>query len=193
MKRNGFTLIELVVVLALLGLLVIASATIAASVPMQMRFRGALIELDADLRWARGEAATRQRNVAVRFTRINGEWGYAIYRDGNGNGVYNDEIAAGIDRLIRPWKKLSGSGRIALPPFAIPDPTGNSSLSPAASPVRWNRSRLCSFSPFGDSTPGSVIVTSGAEIGAVIVSGESGTIRVMRYRQGRGWERYLSP
>ncbi len=63
--------------------------------------------------------------------------------------------------------------------------TGTMSLRERASPD------ICSFSPLGESTPGSIYLWDGRDRMAVVrVYGRTGKVRTLYYRRGeRGWTR----
>jgi type IV fimbrial biogenesis protein FimT len=65
--RSGFTLVELVVVLALLGLLIVLAVPAYISYISNQRLIAAAQTLVADLRMARQEAVTRRATVIVTF------------------------------------------------------------------------------------------------------------------------------
>ena len=52
--------------------------------------------------------------------------------------------------------------------------------------MQFNRSTICSFSPTGSATPGTVYITDGAgQLFAVRVAGASGRVRTLRYNGAR--------
>ena len=52
------------------------------------------------------DAVRRASAVALRFEAVDGDYAYAPYEDGNGNGVRTAEIRAGIDRPLGPFERL---------------------------------------------------------------------------------------
>ena len=58
-------------------------------------------------------------------------------------------------------------------------------------PIRFNNSDICSFSPIGESTPGSVYLWDAHDRMAVVrVFGQTAKVRTLFYRRGeRGWKR----
>jgi prepilin-type N-terminal cleavage/methylation domain-containing protein len=182
--RNGYTLIELLTVVALLGLF--AGITFPAFVNMQRRaaLRSAAGQLRSIFHLARSRALQRGSNSGVKFLQAGGEWQYAIYDDGDGDGVRNDDIDRRVDRRVTlPRRALPESKivTIGLLRHTIKDPDGDR-LLPTASPVHFNRSAICSFTPLGESTPGTIYITDRRnELYAVRVFGATAKIRTLRY------------
>src|SRR4029079_656854 len=98
---NGYSLIEL---LFAMGLSVTLSAV---AVPQllagldETRTAAAAQHVSARLQRARMEAVLRSASVAVVFTQDSaGAYAFAVYVDGNGNGLLSRDISRGIDRRI---------------------------------------------------------------------------------------------
>ena len=189
--RNGYTLIELLTVVALVGLF--AGITFPAFVNMQRRsaLRAAAGQLRSICHLTRSRALQRGSNSGVKFFKAAGEWQYAIYDDGDGDGVRNDDIDRRIDRRVTlPRRALPESKivTIGLLRQVIKDPDGDR-LLPTASPVHFNRSAICSFTPLGESTPGTIYLTDrGDQLYAVRVFGATAKIRTLRYdASSRTW------
>ncbi len=191
-RQRGFTVAEVLVVVAIIGM----TAGIATPAFITINRRGATRAASSEIRsifhFARSRAIARARHVGVKFTKSEGEWFYAVYDDGDADGVRNDDIKSGIDpRLTEPKRVLSHArnAAIALPPLKIADPDGDA-LTPSSSPVQFNASTLCSFSPLGEATSGTIYVSDRVgDVYAVRVYGASGKIRLLRYNPGsKKWE-----
>ncbi|MCL4837107.1 MAG: prepilin-type N-terminal cleavage/methylation domain-containing protein, partial [Thermoanaerobaculia bacterium] len=186
--RNGYTLVEALVAVALAALLALVTVPPLLRGSGRARVRLAAAEVTAALRLARALAARHATPVALRFESLGGERiGYAIYRDGDGDGVRRDDIAAGTDPLVVPRQELSHLGRGAGFGFA-PGPAPRDPGDPRRrldrldDPIRFNQSDLASFGPFGQVTPGSVYLTDGARHQAVVrVFGRTGRTHVLWY------------
>lgn len=186
----GLTSIELVVGLALTGALLAATATGAFHLQSALAVRSAAAELSAAFLRARAYALTKSITVALKFRRDGGRWEWALYRDGNGNGVRNAEIASGVDRslgLAIVWPRSDVRPGI-LRGAPVPDPGNPGSwLDRLDDPIRFNSSDLCSFSPLGESTPGSVYLWDGRDRMAVVrVFGRSAKVRTLFHFRGEG-------
>lgn len=187
-SEQGFQVAELVVSLAVLTLVLMLSLPALSHFAAGLRLRLAAAELEASLRSARSSAIRLGTEVAVKFRpRADGTCTWAIYRDGNGNGVLNRDITAGIDPQVTPPQILEELGkqmRFGFPPGRpARDPSDPSKrLRFADDPIRFNQSDLASFGPLGTSTPGSLYVTDGqSRLMAVRVFGRTGKVKIIAY------------
>ncbi len=187
---RGYSLAEFLVVLILIVISILMVLPSAIAMHKRAAISGAAAEVRGLFALARSKAIARGRNVAIKFLRIDGQWQYAFYEDGNGNGVRNAEILNGTDPMLQPYETVlrgANGGRIGLPRMAVPNPTDSGVIKPSDSPIRFNQSTICSFSPLGSATSGSVFLTDGTDTAAaLIVYGPSARIRMMRL-QGRRW------
>jgi hypothetical protein len=192
--HRGFSSLELVVVLALGAAFVTATAAGAFQLQASLAIRSAAAEVAAAFFRARTYALTRGVTVALKFRNDGGRYEWSLYRDGNGNGVRTSEIASGVDRslgLALPW--LRGDVRPGiLRDSPVPDPaTPGRLLDRLDDPIRFNNSDLCSFSPVGESTPGSIYLWDGRDRMAVVrVFGRTAKIHTLYYLRGeKSWRR----
>lgn len=179
-------------VLALLGSL---------SVPPLLRMSSALRvqlaahEIASVLATARAYAIRHSANVGVKFfTADSTHVTYAMFRDGDGDGVRTVDIESGVDPRISPVRRLTRVGpgaHLGFPDKAAPRDPGDSRrrLDRLDDPIRFNRSDIASFSSLGTSTPGSIYVTDRVrELSAVRVFGRTGKIKILRYDlEGETW------
>jgi type II secretory pathway pseudopilin PulG len=187
---RGYSLVELVFAT---GLVVTMSAV---AVPQyltaidEFRAAGATRYISARLQRARMEAVVRSTQVAVRFTEDGGGYGYAVYRDGNRNGVLTRDIQDGIDGLVASMERLpeqfTGVDFGAIPGLPPVDAGGT---APGTDPIRLGAGNLASFSAAGTSSSGTVYIRSrrGAQY-AVRIFGETGKTRMLKFDLGtRKW------
>jgi type II secretory pathway pseudopilin PulG len=197
MKRapsSGFTLIDLLVLATLTGLLALLTVPPLLSWTAHARVEMAASELVGVLRQARAYAIRHSARVAVRFdpVGIDGRPTFALYRDGDGDGVRNDDIGRGIDPLVQAPRSLAhfgGDVGFGFPSgMRITDPGDpRRPLDRLDDPIRFNRSDLASFDPFGTATPGSLYVSDGrAVLYAVRVANRAGRVRILRYEPETG-------
>ncbi len=191
-KEHGFTLLELLTVIAIVGMIA------ATAVPswMTLRRRAAVRSAAAEIRMifheTRARAIARADNSGLRFTRSGSHWQFAVYDDGDADGVRNDDIASRVDRCVTPPRHLFQQPQlvsIGLLPREIRDPDGDR-LRPTDTPVQFGRGAICSFSPMGSSTSGTIYLTDdGGSLYAVRVYGATAKIRLLRYDAARRrWE-----
>lgn len=186
-SAQGFTLLELLVILAITAILLTIVMPPLFELSGDLRVRLAAQDLQGTLRLARSYAIRYSANVAVRFeTDEAGRVTFALYRDGDGDGVLNRDVEAGVDpQLVRP-RPLAHFGRgvaFGFPPGpAARDPGSPGRRLRKEDPIRFNDSDLASFGPLGTSTPGSLYVTDGRRrLAAVRVFGRTGKVRVLTY------------
>jgi hypothetical protein len=191
---RGLSTVELIVVLALAASLLAASATGAFQLRDALSVRSAAAELSTTFVRARSYAVARGVAVALKFRRDGGRYEWTLYRDGNGNGVRTAEIASGVDRSLAlsiPWSRSDVRPGI-LRGSPVPDPSSpGTPLDRLDDPIRFNNSDICSFSPSGESTPGSVYLWDGRDRMAVVrVFGRSAKVRTLFYFRGeKDWRR----
>ena len=194
MRRHdhGHSLLELLIAIVILGIMVCVAVPAFATFRRRNSVIAAARELEGTLRFVRSRAITRSAHAGIKFTGSGSSWTFAVYDDGDHDGIRNDDIRKGTDPMaIRalPLMPQLHVARIGLLAYAIKDPDGDP-LPPTNSPVVFGSSTICSFSPIGSGTPGSIYLTD--DVGALYclrVLGASGRVRVMRYdAMKKKWE-----
>jgi type II secretory pathway pseudopilin PulG len=139
--------------------------------------------LAARLQQARMESLKRNVVVAVRFD-PGDESRFAVYGDGDGDGVLQSDIDHGVDRLITPAARLTDYlGPITLRINQdVPEPETGAPLTAGGDPLRIGRSPLLSFSPLGTATSGTLYLAgpAGPQM-AIRILGATGRMRVLRF------------
>ena len=193
-QSAGVSTLELVIGIALASVLAAATASGAFQLQAALSVRSAATELAATFFRARAYALTHGVTVGIKFRRDGGRYEWALYRDGNGNGVRTAEIASGVDRslgLALVWPRNDVRPGI-LTGSAVPDPgSPGSQLDRPDDPIRFGSSDICSFTPVGESTPGSVYLWDGRDRMAVVrIFGRSAKVRTLYYFRGeKRWRR----
>jgi type II secretory pathway pseudopilin PulG len=175
----GFTLLDVTFALGVIGL--IGAIAIPRMHDGVDRSRGlaAARYLASRMALARALAISRSANVALRFDEGSNGIGFAMFVDGNGNGVRSADIAARVDPSVEPPVLLGD----IFPGVAI-------ALSADVAPgdaVQVGSSSLLSFTASGTATSGSVYVRGrdGTQW-AVRVLGTTARTRVLRYSPSTG-------
>lgn len=186
--QKGFQLMELLVCFSVVSFLVTLGVPPLLRISGDLRLSLAANELVGTLRLARAWAVRHDANVAVKFrTRPDGTVTFALYRDGDGDGVLNKDIDKGIDPEVSPQRPLAHFGRgfgFGFPPGPAPRDPGSPGrlLDRLDDPIRFNQSDLASFDPLGTVTPGSLYLTDGvSRLAAVRVTSRTGRVRVLTY------------
>ncbi|HEU5161516.1 MAG TPA: GspH/FimT family pseudopilin [Thermoanaerobaculia bacterium] len=186
----GFSLVDLMVAVSILGITVTVAVPSLATIRKKTAMRVAVQEIRSVMRLGRSRAINRGMNSAIKFQKIGSRWYYALVDDMDGDGVRNDDIKKGIDIVVGPYKEVLSPGSdvaIALPSFPVRDPDTKKILPKNASPVRFNASTLCSFGPNGGGTAGSIFLTNRQhDVAMVRVTGTTGRIRAILYRRPEG-------
>lgn len=188
-KRNrGYTLIELLIVIAIIGLILGVAFPNFHKIQRRIALRAAAGEMRSAFHLVRMRAISHNRNTGLKFLLLNGAWHFATYEDGDRDGVRNDDIAKGIDKLVAPPRVVFSQSRIitiGLPGYPFKDPDGDT----VKSAVTFNQTLLASFSPLGEATPGTIYITDfDGDLWCVRVYGASAKIRALRYdRDKKRW------
>jgi prepilin-type N-terminal cleavage/methylation domain-containing protein len=190
-RTRGYSLPELLTVVAILGAIVTVTVPAFANMRRRTALRSASAQLRSVFHLTRSRAIAHNVNCATKFLLLAGQWHFAVYEDGDGDGVRNDDISKGKDPMVERPQVLFPESRLVIPGLlreTIKDPDGDP-LPPTKSPISFNNSMLCSFSPRGEATPGTIYLTDhGRDLFAVRVYGATAKIRVLRYdRLKRKW------
>jgi type II secretory pathway pseudopilin PulG len=191
MRDHGFSLVEaLVAVFIVLAMAGVAFPVFRAHFA-DAHLVGAGQQFKSHFRLARSEAVRSNVYTAIRFERRDdGTVWYAVYADGDEDGVLSADILSGQDRLVSgPYPLSSGAPgvRVGINP-GVPAPPPDHGLL-AGDPVRFGRSDILSFSPLGTATPGTFYLAGDVAQAAVRVTGGSARVRLMIWRGGRWRER----
>jgi hypothetical protein len=190
-RAAGYSLIELVFALGLM--VTLAGITIPPTLAALDDFLayGAVRYMSGRLHEARMTAVARNANTAMRFTKTEQSYAYAVYLDRNRNGVRSADISDGVDQQIQKEERLSdlfpGVEFGAVPGLPSVEP---GSPPPGDDPVRFGSSNMAVFSALGASTPGSLYIRGRRDVQyAVRLFGQTGKIRVLKFNpRTRAWK-----
>ena len=163
MNMRGTSLPEIVVVLAILGIVFALGLPSLTDLLAEEGLAVAAREVSAILIGARDRAVFQGADVGVKWVSSGEDLVLSVYQDGNGNGVTTADIKKGVDRLVAgPFgmrNKYPGITFSFVPGFNGTDP-GEAAIGNLADPIRFGASDICSFSPLGKSSPGSVYLSN---------------------------------
>ena len=187
----GVSLFELLLALTVIAWTLVIATPGVMRLRQEVSLRSAVHEASVAFYLARSYAISKNRNVGLKFRKNGDRYEWALYADGNGNGVRTAEIASGVDRYLGlsfPWSRNDVLPGI-MTGTRVPDPSGGY-LDRIEDPIRFNSSDICSFSAMGECTPGSVYLWDAHDGMAVLrVFGGTAKLRCLYYRRGeRGWK-----
>jgi prepilin-type N-terminal cleavage/methylation domain-containing protein len=184
----GYSLLELMMVMAL-GVTMSAAALPEYLTALDdFRASGAARHISGRFQRARMEAVMRSATVGVRFTQTSGGYSYAVYLDGNRDGVLTRDIQRAVDLQIAAPERLpdqfTGVEFGAIPGLPPVDPGGT---PPGTDPIRLGAGSFASFSAMGTSSSGTVYIRGRRDTQyAVRVFGETGKTRMLKFERSTG-------
>jgi type II secretory pathway pseudopilin PulG len=185
----GFTAIELLFSMAVAGAVLAVALPLTHSALDDLRTGMAARYLAGRIVGARVDAVQRSTRVALRFEDAGGELGFALYMDGNANGVRTADVLSGIDPLLTARQRLRD--RFPGVSFgldaAVPDLDGQV-RQVMDDGVGVGNARLLTLGPDGTATSGTLYLRGRQARFAVRVLGATARVRVFKYQAGaRVW------
>ena len=166
----------------------LAATVTAMAVPQSLaalddlRAAGAARYIAARLQRARTEAIARSATVGVKFTLSGTHYAYAMYVDGNGNGVRTADIAGGVDRQVLAAERLidqfTSVDFATLPGLPPVDPGG---VPPGSDAIHLGASNIASFTPQGTATAGSIYVRGSRAQYVVRIYNDTARTRILKF------------
>jgi hypothetical protein len=178
------------VVVAVLGVLLLVAIPHLQAMRRASAGRAASREFQVLFRSLRYRAISEKRHYGLLFAETQEDgWSWALYRDGDGDGMRTTDIRSGRDEMVDgPWyvgERWSGV-ELDVPaddPREGPPPSRSDLRD--GDPVRFGRTDLVSFSPKGTSSSGTLYIRSAHTFWAVVVYGPSVRVRLWERRNGR--------
>jgi len=192
---EGYSLVEALLALAILGLFLTVSVPAFGAALSRARVAAAAREMASEMARLRSDAIAMRRGVGLRFSTAGGRRQYAVYADGDGDGIRADDIASGRDPLLVAARDLPSRWEgidFGLLDAAIPEvPPASGVLAPGSDPVRFGSSDIVSFTPWGTASSGTLYISDARDsVFAVVLYGHTGRIRTWRFdRDLWGWTR----
>jgi hypothetical protein len=180
--QRGAALVDVVFTLGLVAVLSGIAVPTWHATRQQGAARAGARYVATRLQHARIEALKRNVTVALRIDPADLD-AFAMYADGDGDGVLETDIARGVDPPIEPARRLSDYTTVALRIVRdVPEPEGGATLAAGSDPLRTGSSSLLSFNPLGGGTSGTLYLAAseGSQM-AVRIFGATGRTRVLRF------------
>lgn len=187
------TIPEMSAALALAALALTTAVPAATDGMRSWRLDGAARGLAMEVHRARMEALTRGCYAGIRFSRTPGPGKWRLHMDGNADrSLTSAAIASGEDPPIGPVIEMAARHPGVRFGFASGEPVPRippaaGFLSPADDPIAFGSSDIYSASPTGEGSAGTLYLTDGHAMRAIVVNGTTGRVRVWRWDAGRGW------
>jgi prepilin-type N-terminal cleavage/methylation domain-containing protein len=191
LESRGYSLLELMMVVGLGATLSAAAVPEYLTALDEVRASGAARHVSARLQRARMEALRRSAMVGLQFTQTaGGGYSYALYVDGNRNGVLSLDIQRGADRSIAAVERLPdqfAGVEFGVVPGLPPIDAGGA--APGADPIHLGAGSIASFSAVGTATSGTVYIRGRRNAQyAVRILGETGKTRMLKFEpKTRKW------
>jgi prepilin-type N-terminal cleavage/methylation domain-containing protein len=180
MNERGWTLVELLVVMAIIAVIVAVAAPGLLAYSEEAQLLGAGQKFRSEFLLGRSIAARLNTYAAIRFETREGQPYFALYADGNHNGVRSVDIEDGVDTRVSGPFPLTAGGlrvRVGINPGTPAIPPEHGDLDPD-DPIRFEANML-SFSPNGTATPGTFYLAGEHAQAAVRVNAGSARVRLL--------------
>jgi len=191
-SQSGYSLLELLLVLAILVTLAGISIPQVLATLDDYRAFGAARYLSTRIQRIRMEAINRSTAVAVRFIQDVNGYSFAVYVDGNGDGVRTQDIRDAVDLQIGPVDQLADTfSGVEFGLLAGLPAVDTGGVPPGTDPIKLGASNILSYSPSGTSSSGSLYLRGRGPTQYVVrIFGDTGRVRVMKFnpitRQWKG-------
>jgi prepilin-type N-terminal cleavage/methylation domain-containing protein len=190
--QSGYSLLELLLVLAIAGILAGISVPQVLANLDDYRASAAARYVSARIQRTRMEAINRSTAVAMQFLQDADGYSFAVYADGNGDGVRTQDIRDAVDLQIGAVDHLSnnftGVEFGLMPGLPAVDAGGP---PPGSDPIKLGASNILTYSSLGTSSSGSLYLRGRGPTQYVVrVFGDTGRVRILKFnpvmRQWKG-------
>ncbi|MCZ6600062.1 MAG: hypothetical protein O7A07_04400 [Acidobacteria bacterium] len=196
--QGGWSLAELLAAMAITAMAMSLCLPPTFTWARRQRLQGAIRRLAQDLQASRWRALATGRATGLVFTvAAGGDLRWTIYHDGDGDGLRRADVESGVDISLGRVRQLSqvapgvragllmGTFSAGVP--RLPPQSGW--ITNPEDPVKFGASDMASFSPQGSATSGSLYLTDGHDMAALVINGITGRLRLFRFDlTGRDWK-----
>jgi prepilin-type N-terminal cleavage/methylation domain-containing protein len=189
-RDKGYTLLELLLVLGIAGTLAGIAVPQMLTALDEYRTAAAARYLATRIHRTRMEAIGRSAVVGIQFVQQGSTYTFAVYVDGNGDGIRSQDISDGVDLQIGATEYLSSNfSEVSFGVLPGLPAIDASSAAPGTDPIKFGAGNLLSYSPAGSSSSGTLYVRGRGESQyAVRVFGDTGRVRLLKFIQAtRRW------
>ena len=183
-RSDGFSLVEAGVVLLLLGVSAAVGLSSLRTGLGGMRVASAARHLAALVQSTRVRAAMGSVRVGLRFEREGDGYRFAMFADGDGDGLRARDVSSGVDPRLTPFERIGDRfpGVVLGVADTVPGISNRDTLSAGADPIRFGASDTVTFSPLGTATSGTLYLhdRTGRQF-AVRVLGATGRTRILEF------------
>lgn len=192
---RGSSLVELLFGLTAFGLILTLGALALHPASQRRGVEGAAQQLAAQMRELATAALSDGASRGLVFPLATaGDEPLQLVRDGDQDGIARSDISRNVDRTEQRYtlaRDIPGC-RVGRPAgLSVYDlPPSRRRLTPADPAVRFGSARMAVFTSAGEATPGSLFVSCGDALCAVVVNGATARIRVYCWaREQDAWVR----
>lgn len=189
--KQGISLLEILAVMAIMGSIFLVSIPAFQNFLVREALTATSIEFSAAMHACRQMAITRNHYVGIKFICRDGVLYYGVFEDGDQDGIRTQDINSGIDLMVKPFLPMQFSQGKIIPGILssdIPDIYTGGHISNPEDPVKFGRGNICSFSPLGASSPGTIYLTDNRSLQAAVrIFATSAYIRTFVYDDVSGW------
>jgi hypothetical protein len=185
---RGATYLEIVFAIAVAATVTATSIAWIGGALDDLRTGMAARYVAAKIGATRLDAVRRSSAVALRFEPSGRDYRFALYVDGNANGVRSADIRNGVDPVLGPFERLEDrfSGVRFELGAGLPDADGQGGTGQDG--VRIGSPRILTMSSDGTATSGTLYIRGRRTQYAVRILGVTGRTRMLQYSTGdRSW------
>lgn len=188
--QGGWSLAELLAAMAIAAMVVSLSVPPTFAWARRQRLQGAIRSLAQDLQASRWRALASGRATGLVFILApGGDLLWTIYGDGDGDGLRRADMDRGVDYSLGRSRRLSQvapgvrAGLLtSTSPVEVPRlPPQSGWIANPLDPIKFGASDMASFSPQGSATSGSLYLTDGHDMAALVINGITGRLRLFRF------------